>query len=180
MVVKEGLDMSRETCYDKFKRLAEIRVNRFKNLMLLISNLSDSRYDYTEEEAVYYYSELKGRIEAVKNEFYQSRSKKSELEIEDFKPLHPLDSDKFSSEMNMKFHKLMVGRLNRIAPLLRLLVNLTNRSHYDFRSADVKQIFNYMNKVNDTTLSHFVGIGDFSFSNQMEEEQEDLRRERRG
>jgi hypothetical protein len=171
MEVKEGITM-KESDHGKWVRLAVVRLNRFKDTMLLISNLSDSRYDYSEREVNWYFGEINKRMELVKNEFFHSRSRKSSVTVEEIKP----QTAEFSSDMNERFHRLMVIRVNRIVTIFNLLLNLSNRSHYQFYSGEVKQAFEYMKKVSDTTLSHFIGIGDFSFEKQDDGEEDERRR----
>ena len=163
----------KETPNQKWVRLITNRLNRFKNSMLLISNLSDSRYDSTEEEIMHYFSQIKDKISLVKKEFINAQNRKSSLVLEDIKPW----PKEYYSHMNERFHTLMTIRMNRIVKILRLFVNLTNRSHYHFYSYEVKQVFEYIDNIVDITLSHFIGIGDFSFID-YEEEQDYLRTKR--
>lgn len=166
----------KENDHEKWLRLAIVRLNRFKDTMLLISNLSDSRYDYERSEVEWYFDEIDKRINIVKEEFFHSRSKKSNATIEEIQ----CQTVQFSSDMNQRFHKLMVIRMNRIVTILNLLLNLSNRSHYQFYSNETKQIFAYMKKVLEITLSHFIGVGDFTFEKHEDDEDSDdeLRRRR--
>ena len=109
--------------HKKFQNFAVDRVNRFKNGMLFIANLSDSRYDYSETEVLYYFKELKCRIEAVKEEFWNHKIKRSTLVIEEINEMPKARRSHCDDPMNEKFHKLMVIRLNRIVKILNLLLN---------------------------------------------------------
>lgn len=170
--------MIKEDYHSKFVRLAEDRTNRFKNVMLSISNLSDSRYDYTEEEVKWYFDELNDRVKKIKDEFFHPKNRNGKLVINPVERC-PIQREIILAEneknMNEKFHDLMVGRMGRVVIILNLLINLTNRSHYRFYTSEIKQIFSYINDVEGITLSHFVGIGDFSFKSYDHDEQEERR-----
>ena len=65
-----GVDMSREEDREKFKRLAESRVNKALRDIRLIGNLSNrSNYDYSDTDAIKIYKVLKQEIDVMKAKF---------------------------------------------------------------------------------------------------------------
>ena len=67
--------MDRETDYEKFKELAEKRVNRALNDIRLIGNLSNkSNYYYTDADARKIYKALKDAVEDMKGRFDRPHS----------------------------------------------------------------------------------------------------------
>jgi len=66
-----------ESKRDKFKRLANIRVNNTLKDLDLIGNLSNSsNYDYSEEEVKKIFSAINSRIKDVQNKFKEKNSNK--------------------------------------------------------------------------------------------------------
>lgn len=149
-----------ETPHERFKRLAEVRLNRFKNTCLLISNLSDSRYDYNEKEVKWYFDRIKESVDIMKKEFGNPTLKRSYTVLQEIDEFQYRSKE---SDMCDKFHRLMTNRINRLISIMNLLLNLVNRSAYNYYSKDIKQMFDFIDDVLDITLSHFIGIGDFHF-----------------
>ena len=108
-------------------------------------------------------------MDAVKDEFFNHKIKRSTLVINELQKMPAKLCSNPSGKMNERFHVLMTNRMYRLIVVLNLLLNLTNRAHYKFFNSDVKQIFGYLDKVFDATLSHFIGIGDFSIKKLGEE-----------
>jgi len=66
-----------ESKRDKFKRLANIRVNNTLKDLDLIGNLSNSsNYDYSDEEVKKIFSSINSRIKDVQNKFKEKNSNK--------------------------------------------------------------------------------------------------------
>ncbi len=75
-------NMTKETDYEKFKELAEKRVNRAIKDIKLIGNLSNrSNYTYTEQDAKKIYTALKKALDEMKVRF----DSKGASEVESFK-----------------------------------------------------------------------------------------------
>ena len=68
IIINRGDSM--ETKHDKFKRLAELRVNNALKAMELIGNLANKKnYDYTEEEQKKILKTLKSSVQMIEQKF---------------------------------------------------------------------------------------------------------------
>lgn len=73
---------SEETPHDKFRRLAEARVNRALNDIRLIGNLSNkNNYDYTNEEVDKIFRALDSEMKQVKARFLEGARRESEFRL---------------------------------------------------------------------------------------------------
>ena len=54
-----------------------------------------------------------------------------------------------------KFHKLAKSRVNKAIKTIKLIGNLSNKSHYTYEQKEVDQIFNALNKEIKSTQSKF-------------------------
>ena len=73
---------SEETPHDKFRRLAESRVNRALNDIRLIGNLSNkNNYDYTSEEVDKIFRALDSELKQVRARFLEGARRESEFRL---------------------------------------------------------------------------------------------------
>lgn len=71
-----------ETPHDKFRRLAEARVNRALGDIRLIGNLSNrNNYDYTSEEVDKIFKALDSELKQVRVRFLEGARKESEFRL---------------------------------------------------------------------------------------------------
>lgn len=71
-----------ETPHDKFRRLAESRVNRALNDIRLIGNLSNrNNYDFTSEEVEKIFRALDSELKQVKARFLEGARRESEFRL---------------------------------------------------------------------------------------------------
>lgn len=71
-----------ETRHEKFRRLAESRVNRVLNDIRLIGNLSNrNNYDYTSEEIEKIFRTLDSELKQIKGRFLESVRRESEFRL---------------------------------------------------------------------------------------------------
>lgn len=71
-----------ETPHDKFRRLAEARVNRALGDIRLIGNLSNrNNYDYTSEEIDKIFKALDSELKQVRMRFLEGARKESEFRL---------------------------------------------------------------------------------------------------
>jgi len=158
----------------KFQQLATERVNRFRNCMLLVINLSDFRYKWDLVEVQWYFRELRSRYDVMAEEMKNRKIIRSNVYLE---PMQAMPISQWShGELAIKerFHALMVSRMNRAINVMNLLLNLVNRNVYSYGMQEVRQILLYMNRVMDITMSHFAGIGNFEFKEVDESAQEGM------
>lgn len=73
---------SEETQHDRFRRLAESRVNRALNDIRLIGNLSNkNNYDYTSEEVDKIFRALDSELKQVRARFLEGARRESEFRL---------------------------------------------------------------------------------------------------
>jgi hypothetical protein len=73
---------SEETPHDKFRRLAESRVNRALNDIRLIGNLSNkNNYDYSSEEIDKIFRALDSELKQVRARFLEGARRDSEFRL---------------------------------------------------------------------------------------------------
>lgn len=65
-----------ESKADKFKRLAEPRVNNALAKIALLGNLTSSSYEFTAEQAEKILTSLKAEVEAVEQKFQKALSRR--------------------------------------------------------------------------------------------------------
>lgn len=71
-----------ETPHDRFRRLAESRVNRTLNDIRLIGNLSNrNNYDYTDVEVARIFQTLDAELKQVRARFLQGARTESEFRL---------------------------------------------------------------------------------------------------
>lgn len=71
-----------ETLHDKFRRLAESRVNRTLNDIRLIGNLSNrNNYDYTSDEVDKIFRALDAELKQVRSRFFEGARRESEFRL---------------------------------------------------------------------------------------------------
>lgn len=161
---------------ERFINITTKRLNKIRDIFVLISNLSIRPYNFTSKEAEYYFTELNKRICILKESFVKSRSSKSRYEISAIEIMADLELYCVEGKPNATFHKLMVARINRIVDVLRLLLNQSNRSHYFFYQNDITQIIAYLNALKEVTESQFIGLKVFKIEEKEESEYQVKRR----
>ena len=68
----------KETKRDKFVRLAEARTNKIIDMLLLLSNCSNSNvYDYTQQDVDKIFNAIDAEVKEAKKKFSKIESKKS-------------------------------------------------------------------------------------------------------
>lgn len=73
---------SQETHHDRFRRLAEARVNRALNDIRLIGNLSNrNNYDYTSEEVDRIFRALDSELKQVRARFLEGARGETEFRL---------------------------------------------------------------------------------------------------
>lgn len=71
-----------ETAHEKFRRLAEARVNRALNDIRLIGNLSNrNNYDFTSEEVEKIFRALDSELKQVRVRFLEGARRESEFRL---------------------------------------------------------------------------------------------------
>lgn len=59
------------------------------------------------------------------------------------------------NEKNEKFKRLAVNRTNKVIDTIRLIGNLSNKSHYDYSENEVEAIFESIREELDTQYKKF-------------------------
>lgn len=78
--------------------------------------------------------------------------------------LHARSDMDTSEEKRRNFVRLAEARTNKILKMIRLLANLSNRSAYDYKPAEVKRIFQAIEKELRQARSRFDGDSPDNFS----------------
>jgi len=76
---KGDIDYSGESRHDKFRRLAQPRVEKVLNDLRVLGNLaSKSRYEYTQEEVDRMFESIDARLQEVKTKFGRKQAEEKE------------------------------------------------------------------------------------------------------
>lgn len=141
--------------------MVEKRANRFRDNLLLVIRLSDSRYEHQMKEVEYYFDAMRNALSILKEAFFMAKNGKFNVEIAVLENWLEVNNRTPSSDTNSSFHRLMTNRVNRILDVIRLMINLANKSHYDYAQSEAKQVIKWMEKNLEIAFSHFAGINEF-------------------
>ena len=106
--------MERESRQEKFRRIAETRMNRIFTNMNLIANLSNKKhYSYSQQEVDELFNAYQNKGIEIRNLFENSPSGEIILS-KDFSFSSKEDKNNDADEQNIKFRRIAENRMNRV------------------------------------------------------------------
>ncbi|MEC1543726.1 MULTISPECIES: hypothetical protein [Bacillaceae] len=138
--------MEKETRLEKFRRIAETRMNRIFTNMNLIANLSNKKhYSYSQQEIDELFNAYQNKGTEIRSLFENSSS--SEIILSKEFSFSSKENKNDDDEQNNKFRRIAENRMNRVFVDMNLIANLSNKKHYSYLSQDVDELFQaYENK----------------------------------
>jgi len=70
-----------------------------------------------------------------------------------------MDRENITSEKRERFHRIAESRANKIASMVRLLGNCSNKSNYSYTEDEVKEIFAFIEKEVKDAKARFSSSG---------------------
>lgn len=130
-----------ETRSEKFRRIAEFRVNRISNNLHLIKNLSNRKhYEYDKELIEYYLNFIISSLQKVSDVFKNNLYGKDNCKIAEFPEIEKIETE----TKKQRSERVLVKRINGIIRELNLLINLSNRKNYTYKDEEVDRIIEYL------------------------------------
>lgn len=140
-----------ETHNDKFRRLAEFRLNKIFQLMNSIANLSAPKYKYTETEI----SELFGtyfKLGIECREYFNGPSRYNEMPSS-FKFTYNDETD-----IQNRFRHLAENRMTQVVQYIRKLASLSVKSNYTYSDEEIDELFTAYEKKGHEIESLFLPL----------------------
>ena len=148
---------------DKFIELSQKRMTRILTTMTTIANLSNERYyTFSQSEINELFTKYEEAGKKCKSVFY-GEIDGTEL-ITQFKfstpPFEP------QNKKNIKFREISERRMSKIFYDLKLIANLSDKSHYAYSSSQIDELFQAFEEKGINTKIWFMPlISEFKYSN---------------
>ncbi|MGJ0739505.1 hypothetical protein [Enterococcus casseliflavus] len=153
-----------ETRNQKFKRLAESRMNRIFENMNLIANLSNrGQYYFTSQDIDELFTKYHQKGNEVKS-YFQSELTISNSVKTSFHFENSSDIDEINEIKRARFRRIAETRMNRVFKDMRLIANLSNKTNYNYSKQDVDLLFDAYEEKGNEVYAHFAPLKEyFSF-----------------
>ncbi|PFT62609.1 hypothetical protein COK67_20070 [Bacillus cereus] len=148
---------------DKFIELSQNRMTRILTTMTTVANLSNSRYYefYQSEisELFYSYEEAGKECKQVFTRNTDGAYLKTHFKFST-PPAEP------KTEKNIKFREVAERRMSKVFYDLKLIANLSDRSHYAYNESQIDELFQaFEEKGINTKIWFMPAINEFRYSN---------------
>lgn len=121
----------------KFRRIAELRINRITDTLALIKNLSNrNNYSYDQNTIEKHFAVLFRSVAVLKANFDHGVSSK-------IPPLDSVPKEPEESEA-LRFERLITNRINTVIKDINLISNLTNKGNYKYTETEVQKMIDHL------------------------------------
>lgn len=131
----------KETRQEKFRRIAETRMNRIFANMNLIANLSNrNQYDYTKEDVNELFQAYSQKGDEIRTLFEFNNSSNPIL-TKTFSFSETIEKSNQKETMREKFRRVSENRMNRVFADMNLMANLSNKRNYTYTIQEIDELF---------------------------------------
>lgn len=149
---------------DKFIELSQNRMTRIMMTMTSIANLSNSRYyEFSQDEVNELFNSYEEAGKKCK-EVFTNNLENSELKTEFTFSTPPIKPE---NDKNIKFREVAERRMSKIFYDLKLISNLSDKSHYAYSDSQIDELFQAFDEQGVDVKKWFKPVrNEFKYSNQ--------------